>query len=109
MLAVPIDFNNERSFSKNLLHQHNSVIDKSDLMSHFDDISKKNIEDQTFWIRHLLKAYFIAVRKISYLGLQTKQTPSGQNKTLLGVSNAHWQMHHCGYVNTLSCGISFQI
>lgn len=80
----------KRSFSKNLLQQHNSVIDKSDLMGHFDDISEKNIENQTFWIRHLLKAYFISFSKSHTLhGLQTKQTLSGKNKTSSGVGNAH--------------------
>lgn len=38
-----------------------SVINKSDLMGHFEDIPKKNIENLTFWIRHFPKAhiYFI--------------------------------------------------
>ena len=37
-----------------------SVINKSDLMGHFEDIPKKNIENLTFWIRHFPKHIFIS-------------------------------------------------
>ena len=37
-----------------------SVINKSDLMGHFEHIPKKNIENLTFWIRHFPKHILIS-------------------------------------------------
>ena len=47
-------------------------------MGHFDD--KKNIENQTLWIRHLLKAYFIAFSKSHTLVYKLNKLLQGKTK-----------------------------